>query len=872
MRDVNRVASARRLRQHLDIRNRPATPCADELLERDDDLAQLEAALDGLRGGVGSTVLIAGEAGSGKTALVRAFSSSIGKRAQVLSGACDPLSTPRPLAPFRDLDGTSDLFRHRESAGTSPSDVFGLLRSTSTEQPTVIVLEDLHWADEATLDVIRLLARRAETLPTVLVGSYRDGELGRGHPVRTLLGDIAAVRSLARIDLAPLSPRAVAELASGSDVDAEELHALTGGNPFFVTEILAGDGDAIPSSIRDAVLARLAALPSDAVELMELVSVVTPRADSWLIHRVLGDRNAALEACLQTGLVVIDRDGVRYRHELARRTVEGVLLPQRRMCLHREVLAALEAHPAAVSDAAQLAHHAEGAFDADAVRVHARCAAMQAAACGAYREAAAQYDRALRFANGEPDDRRAELLEGRSRACYLADDQIEAIEAIRRAITCRRRHGAANDEARALVELADYLSCRGLLAEAVEAIDRATALVHGQPESAAHARVTELRARTQCSVGNATAARELAQRAIVLGERFHDDDVTGHARVTLGSATMITDVARGAAILEASITWADDRNLHEVVARGLNAIGARAMWSGRRELAAAHLDRAIAQCTEHLQDLWRINALALAARNALDRGRWDDAIGYATAVLDDPRESPWPQHEAWLVVALVRTRRGDPGATAAVDHAEAVGVSVEEIGAHLDLVAARAEISWTERRISELDLVTTDAIAAAQRRGDAAAVARLSFWRRLGGLDVDGRFELDLDGLPYETALARLLDGDEASLRTSHDELGDLGARPAGRVVARALRSLGARGIERGPRPATRERPGGLTAREYDVLELLAEGLRNADIAERLVISRRTVDHHVSAILRKLDASTRSQAVARVGELGFATN
>ncbi len=152
---------------------------------------------------------------------------------------------------------------------------------------------------------------------------------------------------------------------------------------------------------------------------------------------------------------------------------------------------------------------------------------------------------------------------------------------------------------------------------------------------------------------------------------------------------------------------------------------------------------------------------------------------------------------------------------------------------------------------------------------------RLSFWRRLGGLPVetDDHLErLDADDLPYERALSCLSTGDEAGLRHSLDELRGLGALPASRVAARALRSLGVRGIDRGPRPTTRRNPGGLTAREAEVLELLAEGLRNAEIAERLVISRRTVDHHVAAILRKLDARTRGEAVARVAELDLAVH
>ena len=840
------------------------------LLERDGDLAALGVALEGAEAGAGSTVLIGGEAGVGKTSLLRSFTTSVGNRARVLVGACDPLSTPRPLGPFRDLETPIGVLPDMSTVGPNPSEVFRVLRAVLAEQPTVLVIDDLHCADEASLDVVRLLARRIGSLPTLLVCTYRDDELGRAHPVRRFLGDLATTRPLSRIELSPLSLGAVATLAAGRDIDPCELHARTGGNPFFVAEVLAGDGRDVPPSIRDAVLARCASLPPDAIELLELVSIVTPRAETWLLGEVLGEHGAALEASLRTGLVSADRHGVGYRHELARLVVERELLPQRRLSLHRDTLGVLEGREHDLVDSAQLAHHAEGALDVEAVLRHAPVAAREAAVAGAYREAAAQYARALRCASGISDGERAELLEGRSRACYLADDQVEAIEEIRRAITCRRRQGDATGEARAAIELAGYLSCRGHIAESVRTVERATKLLEDVPECTAHAYVAEFRARMQISPdASATAS---AERAIAIGERFGDDHITGHARVTLGSATMITDFERGSDIIEACIRWAEERGLHEVVARALNNIGARSMWSGRREHAAAQLDRAIAYCAEHVEDLWRINALALAARTALDRARWDDAVDFASAVLRDTRDSPWPHHEALLVLALVRTRRGDPGATEAADSADAVGVPSEEVGAHVDLAAARAEIAWTERRWDDLDRITTHALDEARRRCDDAAIARLSFWRCLGGLSVESghRVDVDVSGLPYERSLSRLVTGDEAGLRRSLEEFRELGALPASRIAARALRALGVRGIDRGPRSTTRRHPGGLTPREAEVIELLAEGLRNAEIADRLVISRRTVDHHVAAILRKLDARTRGEAVARAAEIHLA--
>jgi DNA-binding NarL/FixJ family response regulator len=121
----------------------------------------------------------------------------------------------------------------------------------------------------------------------------------------------------------------------------------------------------------------------------------------------------------------------------------------------------------------------------------------------------------------------------------------------------------------------------------------------------------------------------------------------------------------------------------------------------------------------------------------------------------------------------------------------------------------------------------------------------------------------------YETALELLDRDDEESLRRSLEELQDLGARPAANIVLRRLRELGARGVPRGPRPATRRNPAGLTARELEVLELVAQGLRNTEIAGRLVVSERTIDHHVGAILRKLDVRGRTQATTEAVRLGL---
>ena len=864
-----------------------ATPAGGGLLEREEPLATLFEALSDARLDVGRAVLVAGEAGAGKTTLVRAFCDTVDGRARVLVGACDPLSTPRPLGPFLDvLEGEAELVALVQS-DARPADVFRALRTWLAEQPTVLVLEDLHWADEASLDVVRLLIRRIADLPVLVVATFRDDELQRSHPMQILLGDLATATAVDRLALAPLSRDAVSTLALGHDVDPDAVYRMTAGNPFFVVQVLAAEGDELPATIRDAVLARTGGLDSEALDLLEVVALVPPRAEPWLLDAVAGDSLDRIEDCLSSGLVASDERGVSFRHELARLATVDVIPSTRRRAIHRRVLAALAGRPDQELDHSRLAHHAEAAGDAAAVLLFAPEAARSAAAAGAYREAAAQYERALRFGAALEPGERAELLEGRSRACYLADDQLEAIEVIREAIRCRQEQRAPLQEARALSELADYLSCRGFFGDALETKDRAVGLVEGHAEQLEHAYVLQAAGRFRLD-GDYDASIELGGKAVEIGERFGDDHVAGHARVTVGVATGRRDLDAGLRLLEESVRLARDSGQPEVVARAFNAMGYICAAEYRHEQADAYYEAGLEHCAEYTSDLWRINMLALSALSFLAQGRFDDASRRAVAILDDPRESPWPHHTALVVLALVRARRGDPGARDALAETSTVDLQPEEFDAVVDQAAAHAEIAWMDRRSEEVRAATEATLQEAIVRGDTEATARLVFWRRLAGLetgvptDVSGPYALALAdkwkqaadewtgrGRPYEAALALSQSHDVAALRRAHAELQRIGARPLAALVARELRDLGARDIPRGPRRSTRTNDAKLTTRELDVLALLADGLRNADIADRLVVSRRTVDHHVSSILRKLGVRNRGEAVAAATRIGL---
>ncbi|MGH2930785.1 MAG: AAA family ATPase, partial [Solirubrobacteraceae bacterium] len=257
------------------------------LLERSSELSRLHTlgttAAEDQRGGV---VLVSGEAGIGKTALLRQFCSSLPRRFSVLWGTCDPLFTPRPLGPLLEpAADTGGELAILVEGGARPHEVTGaLLGELRGCAPCVLVLEDLQWADEATLDVVRLLARRIETAAVLVALSFRDDCLHRDHPLQIVLGELPGRDRTARLELTGLSRSAVGVMAEDSVLDADELYARTAGNPFFVTESVAAGTEIVPPTVRDAVLARVARLGAPARSLLDAVAEVPQRAEVWLLE------------------------------------------------------------------------------------------------------------------------------------------------------------------------------------------------------------------------------------------------------------------------------------------------------------------------------------------------------------------------------------------------------------------------------------------------------------------------------------------------------------------------------------------------------------------------------------------------------------
>ena len=862
------------------------------LLERADQLGALhECAVEVAANARGRVVLVFGEAGIGKTALLRQFRDELPRRVSGLWGTCDALFTPRPLGPL--LEPAAELGgepRELVAAGAKPFDVaVALVEALRGIAPAALIVEDLHWADEATLDVVRVLARQSGDAGLLLVLSYRSDEVHRDHPLRIVLGELPSGEAVTRLALETLSRETVGELAAQSGLDTGELYERTAGNPFFVTETLAGGSTLIPETVRDAVHARIARLSPDARALLDAVAIVPQRAEVWLLEALTDGALDALDECMRSGVLRAEADGVVFRHELARLAVEESLPPDRAVALHRRALAALADPALATPDLARLAHHAEAAGDGPAVLRYAPAAGEHAAALGSPREAQHHYWRALRFAAGIEPEARAELLERFADHAYLSDMRSEAVDALDEAIAIYRRSGDVLREGVALGRRVRLLSCIGRTHEALVTARESVRLLELEPPGVDLARAYSSLAGISMLTLDPAPTIEWGAKAIALADQVGDREALVHALNNVGTVELAAGNPAGQAKLERSLELARQWRLGTDAGRAYINLSDTLRHIGRLSEALEWIGRGIEYTRELGLEAWLKCLIGARGVVELGLGRWDAAAGTAQTILDGPRDQViGPLSDALNTLALVRARRGDPGYWPLLDEARDTAIAGDDLQLLAPAAAARAEAAWLEGRSDAIGAETEYAYDMACRLGEPTFAGWLACWRARAGLPVeppDGvpeRYRLQLAGEPelaaemfqaegaiYDAALALLPSVNGPLLRNTLDQLRALGAKPAVAIVSRRLRELGERRVPRGPRQSTSDNPAGLTNRELEVLPLLAEGLRNAEIAQRLVLSQKTVDHHVSAILRKLGVTTRGQAGAAAGRLGL---
>jgi DNA-binding CsgD family transcriptional regulator/tetratricopeptide (TPR) repeat protein len=846
------------------------------LLERGSALRSAGDYLADAVAGRGRLVFVAGEAGVGKTVFVDSVAGLAGSTVVLAQGACDGSATPAPLGPLREM--LPDLPADVWPDGVDRHEVFARLSGSLRDpgRPYLLVVEDAHWADDATLDLVRHLARRVHRLRALVLVTYRVEETLGQHPLRVLLGDVASAVGVRRIDLAPLTLGAVrrlVEAAPNGTVDAEELHRETGGNPFYVTEVLAAGGDAVPPSVHHAVLSRAARLTPPARETLDVVALAGPRAELSLVTAVAPGSEAALDEALSNGVLQLHGDVLMFRHELARLTMVEEVPLLRRIGLHRQILEALEA---ADADPARMAHHAEAAHLGDVAARHALVAAERAAALGSHKEAVEQFERVMRHSVDEPDAHRAAVLARLSYERYVTGRIDQSLAARHEALAIWQRLGDVEqigDSDRWLSRLS-WFAGRNADAERYAAAACETLAGLGTRDEAM---ALSNRAQLRMLAADLDGTRHWGHRALdildTLPASREVEDVRVHALNNLGTSEAESgDLAKGFRMLEESLERSLSEDFHEHVARAYTNLGALTVRSHEHAAANRWLSEGLAYCLERDLDAWDLYMRGWLARSLLEQGDMGAAVREAEQVLRHPRTFAISRIQPLSVVVRARawTGKGDwegsleemralaigTGEGQRVSIADSAACEVAWIGGDEDRARALAAEAWQivgrDRAPWNRGEIATWLGAPADEVGPVAAPYEAEV---RGEWDRAARLWEEL-GSPFARALALARSGTRdglAEAALSFDAIGATAAAARARALSRARGWRPPRGV----RADTRAHPEGLTRREAEVHELLVQGLSDAAIAEKLVLSPRTVQHHVAAILGKLGVSSR---------------
>ena len=859
-----------------------------ELLERDTFLDSLAGYADEALLGQGRVVLLAGEAGVGKTALIEAFAERM-PAARWAWGACDDLSTPRPLGPIYDIARTfgGDLLTALKEGAVREALFDALLSSLGAgDELSVAVIEDLHWADEATLDLIKHVSRRLTTTRTLLLLSYRDDEVAEDSKLRRLLGDIGSFRGTRRMALPALSERAVRSAAEGTGFDGDELYRLTRGNPYYLSEVLSGDGEGVPASVRDAVLARAARLSEEGRRALDAAAVIGTRLDIAVLTALDGVTGAGLDECARAGLLV-DTDGVlAFRHDLARLAVAAALPPRRRADLHADVLSALHGS----DDDARLAHHADLAGDSAAVLRHAPAAAVAAARAGAHIEAAAQYRRAIRHADGAPTRERAELLDALGVELSMTDDWDECMEVREQALTLWREVG---DELRigdALQKLVPCLWRVGRGDECPAVSEEAVAHLEKLPPSPELARALLSLSATRHGEGDLHEALALCRSAKELGRTLGLQALVVDALNNEG-ATIHNMGGDGLPLMREALEIALDLGFDAQIARSYTNLHEMLCITWNVPEAEALYQDAIAYVDAHDVATWGACLRGDAAALLQQQGRLAESHAINDKMLGTKLPSLANSLAPLTTSGLMHARAGETEpAWVALDEALRVAFGIGAPTYVHRVRAARAEAHWLERRPLGVAEEARESVLVLAGPDPWEVGPGLVWCRRAGvafdppeswpaspvpwALELAGDHrgaaeEWERLGARYLAAMALAFSHDEDDLRDAIKRFRALEAPAAESRLRQRLREIGAGTVPAGPRAATRAHPAGLTRREGEVLEGLSRGLSNAELAAELFLSERTVEHHVSNVLGKLGVGSRTEAARAAHERGL---
>lgn len=853
------------------------------LVERDEFMTSLQAHFENVVGGEGHCILLSGEAGIGKTALVKAFCKKQAGNCTIYQGACDGLFTPRPLAPLYDILWQVSKERWPFPPYNEERSVLfaSLLQELSVKKGKfLMVFEDIHWADEGTLDFIRFFVRRIYQLPCLFILTYRNDEIYSGHSLRNVLGQLPP-DSFTKMVLTPLSKQAVMEMATKKGYSGEDVYSISEGNPFYVNEILASYSPGVPDNIKDAILCVYESQAEGTKNAWQIFSVIPEGLEVERFAKIKSSWFDAMDHCFAMSVLVVQKNKVVFKHELYRRTIEESLSPNRRIELNKMVLKLFLDSLEENGEIERIIHYAKNANEKQLVGRYAPEAARKAASAGAHKEAAKLFLTAIDYFEGSDAGLLAEFYEAYAHECYLSNQLKEAIHFTEKLLS----HRKATADTEKTADCLRYLSwlCwfdgKGKLAE--EFAGQAFELLNDRQLSRSKAMAFSNKLHLKIQKDELNECIQLGEKELEMANELNDKELISCALNNWGTAQLFVPRLRqnGMALLQQSLDLALGHAYHEQVALVYINLGNSLVRMKEYAEARKILGTGVRYCEERDLNCWTAYFLSLKARMELETGNWGEAWNIADNLLRNEHQPAITKITPLIIAGRLKMRKGEDALELLME-AKDLSFKTMELQRILPSLVGLLEYEWLSSQpvIEKNEFETTNLLL--QRGGIEQEKKEFDYWMRKSGRNASSMEPAgeaydcssvakalkasdfwEKSGCPFEQALFLFEAGDEDK-RKAMAMMQDLGATTVHEKFKQEMRNLGIRNIPRGLRSSTRSNAAFLTGREMDVLQLLKEDLQNKEIAAQLYISAKTVDHHISSILFKLEATTRSKAVS----------
>ncbi|HEV2479429.1 MAG TPA: LuxR C-terminal-related transcriptional regulator, partial [Puia sp.] len=653
--------------------------------------------------------------------------------------------------------------------------------------------------------------------------------------------------------------------------------------------ILAAYSPGVPATIKDSILAVADRQPARTRRIWDLLSTMPNGLEMAYLERLEPAYADSLEDSLAAHILLFYGGRLHFKHELYRRAIEGQLSPIARISINNRILDVLLQDLREKGEYARIIHHAQEAGDDALVVGYAPAAARQAAILGSHFEASRLWHTAITLYRGTEVSTLLGFYEAYAYECYLTNRIKEAIDFQEKVLKLRKEAGEIEklgESIRFLSRLWWYYGNRRqaehFAALAIETLEPAAA---SQSKAMAYSNLSQLKMLSY----QGEECIYWGEKAITMAQALGDTEVLSHALNNVGVVKMAIPASRaeGQAMLEESLRLALKHSYHEHAARAYTNMGSMGYQINDLRFAASALDEGIRYCEERDLDSWAAYMSAYKTRLLLRTGRWDEACGIGLSVLENVDQTPIVRISVLVVLATIRMRKGEAGVLPLLEEARQIAFTAMELQRIVPVMVALLEYEWIqgERYIADEDIGRT--VVMIRQTGGVHPSSEFAFWLRIArgqvlalaevyaGWDVSGPDAVQRAadiwaglGCSYDRGMV-LFAGGEGEQREALCVLEELGAKAAIMRMKMTMRAAGIRNLPRGAREATRRNAAQLTQREIDVLRLLREGMKNKEIAARLFISAKTVDHHISAVLFKLDVSSRLKAVNEAARLGI---